>query len=125
MLLACLGAVRGDIADGCRIGHSCPPDRPAVHRTTMQLNGPSMTQSPRVSVIMSVFDREEFYQRSIGSILAQDFKDFEFIIVDDGSRQPAVDAIESFGDPRIRLVRLPVNSGIAMARNIGMKMARG
>src|SRR6218665_217926 len=118
MLLACLGAVRGDIADGCRIGHSC-------RRITMQLNGPSMTQSPGVSVIMSVFDREEFYQRSIGSILAQDFKDFEFIIVDDGSRQPAVDAIESFGDPRIRLVRLPVNSGIAMARNIGMKMARG
>lgn len=84
-----------------------------------------MTQPPRVSVIMSVYDREEFYHRSIGSILAQEFTDFELIIVDDGSRQPAIDVIESFADPRIRLARLPVNSGIAMARNIGMKLARG
>lgn len=74
---------------------------------------------------MPVLDRERMVVRSAQSIFAQDFEDFEFIIVDDGSTDGTVDAVAAFGDRRIVLARLPVNAGSAAARNIGLNLARG
>src|SRR6218665_3390156 len=80
---------------------------------------------PRISVVMAVFNREHMVARAIRSILDQDFDDFEFIIVDDGSADRTIDTIRRFTDPRIRLIILPVNGGIGFARNIGVSLARG
>jgi len=74
---------------------------------------------------MPVFNREELAPRAIRSILAQDFADFEFIIVDDGSTDGTAEAVRAFEDPRIRMAQMPVNCGIAMARNAGVNLARG
>lgn len=74
---------------------------------------------------MAVFNREQMVARAIESILAQDFGDFEFIIVDDGSWDRTAEVITGFADPRIRLVSLPANGGIAIARNTGLALACG
>ena len=84
-----------------------------------------MPKVPQVSVVMPVYNREDLVGRAIQSILGQEFGDFEFIIVDDGSTDGTVDVIRSFGDPRIRLTSLPVNCGVPMARNFGFRLARG
>jgi len=74
---------------------------------------------------MPVYDREHLVGRAIRSILDQDFSDFELVIVDDGSTDGTLDAIGRFDDPRISVASLPTNCGIAMARNLGLNLARG
>ncbi len=84
-----------------------------------------MTRNPEVSVIMGVFDRPELIPRAMNSIINQDFEDFEFLVINDGSGQEALDVVHSIRDPRIRVVTLPVNTGIPTGRNIGARMSRG
>lgn len=80
---------------------------------------------PYVSVIMPVKDGELTIGISIASVLFQQFDDFEFIIVDDGSRDSTPNIIRSFADPRIRCITNPVNIGPAGAKNKAMLLARG
>lgn len=84
-----------------------------------------MSASPPVSVLMTVYNREGMVAEAIRSILAQDFGDFEFVIVDDGSTDRTAEVIRSFADPRIRLASLATNCGIAMGRNLGLGLVRG
>ena len=80
---------------------------------------------PLVSVVMPVYNREAFLAEAIESILAQTYTNFEFIIVDDGSTDNSVDIIQSYRDPRIRMIQLPGNLGESQARNIGNMAAHG
>jgi glycosyltransferase involved in cell wall biosynthesis len=84
----------------------------------------SMTRDPRVSVVMSVHNDQNFIAEAITSILSQTFGDFEFIIIDDGSQDSSKAIIESFGDPRIRLISRP-NKGLTLSLNEGIEAARG
>ena len=84
-----------------------------------------MADAPAVSVVMPVHNREVLVGRAIRSILDQNFEDFEFVIVDDGSTDGTANTIRQFADSRISLVSLPMNCGIAMARNFGLNLARG
>ena len=81
--------------------------------------------NPLLSVVMPVYNREKFVGTAIESILGQTFVDFEFIIVDDGSTDHSVDIIQSYRDPRIRLIQLPRNQGVSQARNTGNVAAQG
>jgi glycosyltransferase involved in cell wall biosynthesis len=82
--------------------------------------------TPRISVVMSVFDAEDTVGEAINSVLAQTFGDFEFIIVDDGStdRSSAILRNAARGDARIRLLRQS-NTGLTRALNIGLGAATG
>jgi len=80
---------------------------------------------PRVSVVMPVFSREEYIVSAIDSVLMQSFKDFELIIVDDGSTDSTVEIIKQYDDPRIRLIQHEENKGVAAARNTGYRNAIG
>ena len=82
---------------------------------------------PRVSVVMSVFNGEPYVGQAIGSILAQTFHDFEFIIVDDGSTDSSPMILETFAkkDVRIRLLRNYSNSGIIASLNKAFRAAKG
>lgn len=81
---------------------------------------------PLVSVIMPVYNtKEEYLRESIDSILAQTYKKFELIIVDDCSTQPVEPIIQSYHDSRIKFKRLPKNSGASVARNTGFYFSRG
>ncbi|MFX0204600.1 MAG: glycosyltransferase family 2 protein [Candidatus Hodarchaeota archaeon] len=59
---------------------------------------------PKVSVVMSVYNGERFLKKAIDSILAQTFQEFEFIVINDGSRDRTEDIIKSYDDPRIILI---------------------
>lgn len=85
------------------------------------------TQTPKVSVVMTVLNREDFFAEAVESILNQTLEHFECIIIDDGSTDRTREMLSHYErlDPRIRAFSLPVNCGIATARNIGLKMARG
>ena len=82
-------------------------------------------KKPLVSVIMPSYNREKTIAKSIKSVLTQTIKDFEFIIVDDGSSDRTVEIINCFSDKRIKLIILKNNQGANKARNIGIKHASG
>ena len=82
---------------------------------------------PLISVVMASYNREQYIGAAIESILAQTFSDFEFIIVDDGSRDASPAIIRDYArrDSRIRLVTLERNIGTGPAKRHGLESARG
>ncbi len=74
---------------------------------------------------MTTYNASRHLRETIEGILAQTFADFEFVIIDDCSSDDTVAIIESYRDPRIRLIRNPENKGISATRNIGIDAARG
>lgn len=80
---------------------------------------------PKVSVIMSVYNGSQFLGRAIQSILAQTEKDFEFIIIDDGSTEPVYKIINSFSDPRIRHIGDQINKGLTIRLNECLELVKG
>jgi glycosyltransferase involved in cell wall biosynthesis len=77
-----------------------------------------------VSVVMPVHNRARTVGRAITSVLKQELRDFELVVVDDGSDDGTPEAVARFGDPRIRTIRLPENRGANAARNRGISEAR-
>lgn len=80
---------------------------------------------PIVSVIMPVYNAEEYVGLAIESILNQDFRKFEFIIIDDGSTDNSLNIIKTYIDPRIVLVRNETNLKLVASLNKGLHIARG
>lgn len=80
---------------------------------------------PKVSVVMSVYNEEKYLPEAIDSILSQTFKDFEFIIINDGSTDKTKEILESYKDKRIRIINNEKNLGLAASLNIGIREARG
>lgn len=74
---------------------------------------------------MAVFNAAPFLRESIGSILAQTYRDFELIAVDDASSDDSLSVLKTFDDPRIRLVSHEGNKGASISRNEAISMARG
>ena len=78
---------------------------------------------PLVSVILPVYNGENYVRLAIQSVLDQTFKDLELIVVDDGSSDSTADIVYGFGD-RVRYVRQE-NTGVAGAFNHGLRLAEG
>jgi glycosyltransferase involved in cell wall biosynthesis len=79
-----------------------------------------------VSVIVPVYNAEKFLSRCIQSILNQTYKNFELILVDDGSTDDSAKIIEKFSKTDGRIVALKQkNSGVSSARNAGLEIAKG
>lgn len=78
------------------------------------------------SVIMPVYNAAAYLEEAINSVLGQTYRDFELILVDDGSNDGSAVKCDQFAqqDHRIKVVHIQ-NSGISNARNVGMKMAKG
>lgn len=81
---------------------------------------------PEITVLMSVYNGEQWLGESIESILRQTYWDFEFLIVNDGSTDSSINIIEKYAetDSRIVVVDKP-NTGLADSLNIGIQMAQG
>jgi glycosyltransferase involved in cell wall biosynthesis len=77
----------------------------------------------KISVIMPVYNEQNYLRASIESILNQTFKDFEFIIIDDGSTDDSAKIIESYKDPRLIFYRSE-NKGMVHQFNFGINKAR-
>ncbi|RLM50039.1 glycosyltransferase [Halorubrum sp. Atlit-28R] len=80
---------------------------------------------PTVSVILPVYNGEEWIKDCISSITSQSVEDIEIIIVDDNSKDGSVDKIQDMNDSRIKLIRHDTNRGVPGARNTGIESARG
>lgn len=80
---------------------------------------------PEVSILMPVYNGEKFLRESIESIINQDFMNFEFLIINDGSIDSSEEIIKSFSDNRIIYVNNIENQGIVKTLNRGLKMAKG
>lgn len=84
--------------------------------------------TPVISVVMAVYNAENYLRETLDSVLNQTFHDFEVICVDDGSTDDSLCILQEYRqrDNRITVLRNEVKSqGAAMARNIGIDVARG
>lgn len=86
-----------------------------------------MNKKPTVSIIIPTYNRAHLVGRAIQSVLNQTYKDFELIIVDDGSTDNTEDITKEFQkkNERINYIRHEKNKGGSAARNTGIKVARG
>ena len=78
---------------------------------------------PTVSVVIPLFNARDVIRDTIQSVLAQTFRDFEVIVVDDGSRDGSASVVCGFGDA-VRYVYQP-NAGVSVAMNHGMALSKG
>ena len=77
---------------------------------------------PTVSVIIPTYNRSQKLIRAVRSVLNQTFKDYEILVVDDGSGDDTYEALTHYM-PSIQYIRQPVNRGVSAARNTGIKSA--
>jgi len=78
----------------------------------------------KVSVVLPTYNRAHTLERAVRSVLNQTHKDFELIVVDDGSTDNTRDIVVSFADGRIRYIKHESNKGVAEARNTGIGASR-
>ncbi|MBQ4531282.1 MAG: glycosyltransferase [Lachnospiraceae bacterium] len=81
-------------------------------------------KQPLVSVVMPSYNHREFVGRAIESVLAQTYKNFEFIIADDGSTDDSPELIKQYDDCRIKFIRFEQNSAFG-AYEYGLELAQG
>jgi glycosyltransferase involved in cell wall biosynthesis len=82
--------------------------------------------APRLTVLLPVHDAERFLPEAVESVLAQSFRDFELLAIDDGSRDASAEILGGFArsDRRVRVVHRP-HQGLIATLNEGLALARG
>ncbi len=83
-----------------------------------------MGNCPLVTVIIPLYNGEQYIRRSVESVLAQTYDQFELIVIDDGSTDSGKDIVLTISDPRLRIVH-QINMGVSAARNKGISEGRG
>jgi len=84
-----------------------------------------MSNVPKISVVLAVYNGERYITPSIESVLTQSFRDFEFIIINDASTDSTLTIINSYNDPRIIIHNNNENMGQTASLNAGLRIARG
>lgn len=86
-----------------------------------------MSTSPLISIIVPVFNTEKYVGMTIESVQYQTHKNWELILVDDCSEDKSLEVCRIYAktDSRIKVISLPINSGALVARNVGLKNAKG
>jgi glycosyltransferase involved in cell wall biosynthesis len=82
-----------------------------------------MSVQPKISVVMPLFNKRLYVGESLHSVANQSFKDFEVVVVDDGSTDDSASVVRSMNLPGLRLITQE-NAGVSAARNQGIKLAR-
>lgn len=82
-------------------------------------------KDPKLSILMAVYNGMPYLKDSIKSMINQTFKDFEFIIVDDASKDGTWTYLKSLKDRRIKLVKNEKNVGLASSLNKALKLSKG
>ena len=80
---------------------------------------------PLITVLMTVYNGAAYLRQSVESVLGQTFKDFEFLIIDDHSRDDSLAIARSYKDSRIVVHSNPENKGQVKSLNAGLGLARG
>ncbi len=83
-----------------------------------------MSDTPLVSIIVPAFNAKKYIKETIESVLNQTYKNWELIVVDDGSTDETAEIVQSFSDDKIILIKQD-NRGVSSARNRGIDKAGG
>ncbi|MDR0832716.1 MAG: glycosyltransferase [Candidatus Symbiothrix sp.] len=78
-----------------------------------------------ISVVIPVYNGENYLAEAIDSILGQSFTDFELIVINDGSTDATVAILENYKDPRLKVVHNDGNKGIVYSLNKGLDLCQG
>jgi glycosyltransferase involved in cell wall biosynthesis len=81
-------------------------------------------RAPTFSVVICTYNRVAVLPKAIDTVLAQGYRDFELVVVDDGSTDGTRELVEALDDPRVRSVHQD-NAGLGVARNTGVAAATG
>ena len=85
-----------------------------------------MNNWPLVSVIVPVFNGEEYVSVAIQRLIDQPYRNIEVIVIDDNSTDQSLAEVQKFvADARVRIIELPDNRGVAIARNVALTAATG
>ncbi|MCX6537037.1 MAG: glycosyltransferase [Actinobacteria bacterium] len=84
-----------------------------------------MTTKPYVSVVIPTYNHAKFLKKALDSVTAQTFKDWEAVVVNNFSTDNTIEVVNSFADPRIKLLNFSNNGVIAASRNHGLREATG
>lgn len=79
---------------------------------------------PRFSVVIPLYNKENYIENTLKSVVNQTFKDFELLVVNDVSTDNSLEIVEKVKDPRIKLIQHTVNKGLSASRNTGIKNAQ-
>lgn len=82
-------------------------------------------KGPAITVLMPAYNAALYLQEAVASILGQTFRDFELLIIDDGSTDATAALLAAEPDSRIKVVRNPENLGLVATLNRGIELARG
>lgn len=85
----------------------------------------TLPAAPKVTVLMTYFNKGPYVEEAVRSVLESTFRDLELLVVDDASSDDGLARIRAVGDRRIRILESPVNTGRAAAANRGFEAARG
>lgn len=80
--------------------------------------------SPRLTVFTPFYKNIEYFDETIASVLSQSFRDFEYLMINDGPRENADAIIARYNDPRIRIITTDEPLGLSGSRNAGLHEAR-
>jgi len=80
--------------------------------------------TPQVTVVIPAYNAAWCLERAVESVLAQDFDDFELLVINDGSTDDTAAVVDRFDDPRVQRID-QANQGLSAARNRGIRAARG
>jgi glycosyltransferase involved in cell wall biosynthesis len=99
----------------------------SLAESTNSVEAEIVVNKPIVSIIMPSFNASQFIGASIDSLLAQTYRSWELIVVDDASYDDTVASVrQSYAhEPRVRIIAQAENQGAAVARNAGIEQARG
>jgi len=82
-------------------------------------------KNPQVTVLLPVYNASRYLREAVDSILKQTFKDFELLIINDGSYDDSAEILAFYSDSRIRIINHVQNLGLIKTLNEGFEIARG
>ena len=84
-----------------------------------------MQIEPFITVLVTAYNVSEYINRCIDSILSQTYKNFELLIINDGSTDNTLEMLQQYkSNPHVQLIN-KANGGVSSARNMGIKVAKG
>jgi GT2 family glycosyltransferase len=81
--------------------------------------------TPRLTVFTPFYRNIEYFDETIASVLSQSYRDFEYLMINDGPKENAEAIVARYNDPRIRIITTETPLGLSGSRNAGLQEARG